>query len=101
MAKTGQILSWQLSEWDAPFVAKIAKRAHELSKGRYSLLDAQMDVTACHLNGCPLLLAELAEAADNFDFIHDVFGIRRHLDRETGELTDCFLPRYAQTRKAA
>jgi len=54
-----------------------------------------MDLTACHLNGTPLKLEELLEA-DDFNFIHDVGGIRRHMDRRTGKLTDCFLPRFAR-----
>ena len=56
--------------------------------------DILMDLTAVHANGCPLRLDELA-GADEFDFIHDVFGIRRHLDRSTGKLGGCFVPRFA------
>ena len=47
----------------------------------------------------PLRLEELLEA-DDLDFIHDVFGIRRHLDVATGELRDCFVPRYAARQPA-
>lgn len=36
-------------------------------------------------------------AADDFTFAHDIGGIMSHMDRETGELTDCFLPRCAKT----
>ncbi len=53
-----------------------------------------MDLVACHANGCPLDFERLSDA-DDFNIAHDVFGIRRHLDRETGQLTDHFLPRYA------
>ena len=55
--------------------------------------DAIMDVTACHANGCPLRLDELLQGA-LADFAHDVLGIRRYIDRSTGQLTECFLPRY-------
>jgi hypothetical protein len=34
-------------------------------------------------------------AADNETFAHDVFGIRRHINRKTGQLEGCFLPRTA------
>jgi hypothetical protein len=54
-----------------------------------------MDITACHLNGCKLDLAKLL-AADDFNFAHDVLGIRRHIDRETGQLMNCFRPRFAK-----
>lgn len=54
-----------------------------------------MDVIAVHMNGRPLRLEALL-AADDFNFAHDVFGIRRHLDRDTGELTQCFVPRFSR-----
>lgn len=61
----------------------------------YPTMDAAMDITACHCNGMPLDLEALLHA-DEFDFAHDVLGIRRHIDRETGKLGGCFVPRYAQ-----
>ena len=60
----------------------------------YKHMDAMMDIEACHSNGCPLRLNELL-ATDDGNFGHDVFGIRRHLDRETGKLGGCFLPRFS------
>jgi hypothetical protein len=53
-----------------------------------------MDVIATHANGCPLDLDRLLHADDS-NFIHDVFGIRRHINRTNGQLEDCFLPRFA------
>jgi hypothetical protein len=52
-----------------------------------------MDLTAVHLN-TPLDLQALLEA-DQFDFAHDVAGIQRHINRNTGKLGGCFLPRSA------
>ena len=78
-------------------INKIAHRAVALAHQHgiaYTVMDADMDVTACHVNGNPLKLAELL-AADEFNFAHDIFGIRRHIDRRTGELMDCFSPRYS------
>jgi hypothetical protein len=54
-----------------------------------------MDIDACHCNGTPLKLQELLDA-DDANFAHDVFGITRHIDRTTGKLTNCFLPRFAK-----
>lgn len=54
-----------------------------------------MDLSACHLNGCPLDLDRMLEA-DDFNLMHDVAGIARHIDRNTGKLTRCFLPRFAK-----
>ena len=77
---------------DAELIHRIAERAkNELGT---PFLDTSMDITATHLNGCSLRLGELLNAPA-FNFAHDVWGIRSHLDRQTGKLMDCFLPRYA------
>lgn len=79
-------------------ISKIADRASKpaVALGRsYPLMDVEMDVTATHANGCPLDLDRLLAFPD-FDFAHDVFGIRRHIDRNTGKLGDCFVPRCAR-----
>lgn len=57
-----------------------------------------MDLTACHLNGTPLDLERLLEASE-FDFVHDVWGIYTHIDRTTGTLQRCFMPRTAARSK--
>ncbi len=61
---------------------------------RFEMLDIWMDIAATHANGCPLRLEELRDA-DGFNFAHDVLGIRRHLNRDTGKLEGHFLPRFA------
>lgn len=80
---------------DYEIMFKITKRAAHIYEmnmepGYYGL----MDISACHSNGCPLQLQELLDARDS-DFNHDVAGIRRHIDRETGKLDGQFWPRYA------
>ena len=55
-------------------------------------LERQMDLIACHANGCPLDLKKLAEF-DTFNLMHDVIGIMNHIDRKNGSLSDHFLPR--------
>lgn len=85
---------------EAVVIHKIAIRASRMAVTAgydYPLMDISMDVTACHANGCLLRLEELLQAED-FDFAHDVFGIMAHLNRRTGRLEDCFLPRFADTR---
>lgn len=42
----------------------------------------------------PLRLQALLEA-DDFNFVHDVFGIRKHYDAATGAIDNRFLPRFA------
>jgi hypothetical protein len=86
------------NKYEKKAINEIAKRAVRLAEDHgvdYDLVDAGMDVTACHSNGCPLKLEQLLEA-DDFNFSHDVFGIRRHIDRETGKLEGFFLPRFAK-----
>lgn len=57
-------------------------------------MEVAMDLSAVHAK-MPLRLGELADA-DDYNFAHDVAGIRRHLNRQTGELENCFVPRFAQ-----
>lgn len=72
----------------------MARKATNRAPG-FRPIDLTMDITATHCNGTPLKLRELLDAPD-FDFSHDVFGIMRHINRETGQLEDCFLPRCAR-----
>lgn len=85
------------SRYEAELCNKIANRAVAMAAALgvdYSKSTALMDIEAAHCNGCPLDLAGLL-AADKGTFGHDVFGIRRHIDRNTGKLGGCFLPRTA------
>lgn len=97
------MVHFDVSPADARLIGKIAQRASRVAADAgvsYSVLDARMDVTATHANGTPLDLAALYIAKTS-DFAHDVFGIRRHLDRTTGKMTACFVPRYATRKRAA
>jgi hypothetical protein len=58
-------------------------------------LQTTMDLTAAHLNGCPLDLAKLL-ASSPFNLSHDINGLAAHLNRSTGEIDGCFLPRCAR-----
>lgn len=78
-------------------IQKIADRAvnvyaqHEIRVERKNVL---MDISACHFSAQKLRLDDLL-AADDFNFIHDVAGINRHLDRDNGRLSDGFSPRFS------
>ena len=80
-------------------IRKIVKRAQKLYKKHdglpYDTMDAEMDISATHSNGCPLDLEKLL-AFDDFNFMHDITGIRNCISRKTGKLTKCFLPRSAK-----
>jgi len=79
--------------------AKLTLDLHGICMPASDRVSLHMDIAACHANGNPLRLDDLL-AADDFNFLHDVFGIRRALDRTTGELTDFFSPRFSR-REAA
>ena len=98
------MINWRLNDTDKQKVAQIAKRARDLFRGQAMDADLQsikMDLAACHNHGCPLDFDKLL-GFDNFNLMHDINGINRHLDHETGELDGRFLPRAAmpQTTKA-
>lgn len=92
-----ELITWTNDRATMVIEAEIARRAVKMAKGlglKYDQMTAVMDIDACHSNGNPLKLQELL-AADDFNFGHDVFGIRRHIDRTTGQLQNCFVPRYS------
>jgi hypothetical protein len=98
------MINFQTTRAETALIEQISKRAMEclaetLPELDYTRTDCAMDITATHLNGCPLRLDALLVARD-FDFLHDILGIRRHLNRETGQLSH-FLPRYAKMEGAA
>ena len=87
------MIDWNTTKEERLIIFQISSRAVSLIGA--DLLTTTMDIVAVHLNGCPLDLNELA-AADDFSFIHDIEGIARHLDRATGRLQNCFVPRFAR-----
>lgn len=77
-------------------IKRIAERVFkEMPDYPDDLQTVMMDLDAAHSNGCPLNFPLLLNAP-RMDFAHDVYGIRRHIDRETGKLLDCFVPRCAR-----
>lgn len=94
-------ISFAVSKSDSTKLNAIADRAVSMAVAydvEYSKPDALMDLTACHANGMPLDLDKLASAPE-FDFAHDVFGIRRHINRETGAIENCFVPRCSMSQQ--
>jgi hypothetical protein len=80
-------------------ISAIANRAVEIGRAhqpdfRRSKMDIEMDIE-CVMESQPLDLDALLKA-DNFNFCHDVFGIARHLNRNTRLLEDCFSPRFSR-----
>jgi hypothetical protein len=101
-------INWKISDHDRDLIDKIVKRVvgmysypleNPLAKPRSSYTADQqrklyMDLQAVHGNGCPLDLAALL-AGSPWEFTHDIAGIGEHIDRTTGKLLNCFVPRFA------
>lgn len=93
-------ISFRVSAVDANTIRQIVDRAvswldASSSSESCTRMELSIDITACHANGTPLRLADLL-TADDTNFAHDVFGIHRYINRETGQLEDCcFRPRFA------
>lgn len=87
-------VSFRATKREARDIGMARDRAVGISKN-LEALDVEMDLTATNANGCPLDLAKLL-AFDDFNFMHDIYGIARHLNRRTGVLGDCFRPRCAK-----
>lgn len=83
-------VSFYTTTGESDLILKIVKRAKTTDR-----LSLNMDITACHANGCPLDLEKLL-AFDDFNFYHDINGISRNINRTTGKLENCFLPRCAK-----
>lgn len=85
-------------------IVKVCERleriAHELALPIRDRRTRLLDLVACHCNGCPLMLDELVNVAADRDFLHDVLGITRHMNRETGQLGDGFTPRFARPEES-
>jgi len=93
------MLDWMsITDQDINKLQLIMKRC--IGKLEGSWIDLEMDITAAHLAG-QIDLQTLLEF-DEMNFMHDVCGIRRHIDRSSGKMRDCFLPRsYRAPKKEA
>jgi hypothetical protein len=86
-------VSFDVTKIESELIAKIALRAsEELRLGR--VIDVEMDITACHANGCTLDLRGLL-ASDPLNFAHDLRGIDKFINRRTGKIQDSFRPRFS------
>ena len=79
-------IKWDASKDDVLSISGIARRVHKKFP-EIEMFEIDMDLTACHLNGCPLDLDKLADF-DDFNFYHDIFGIRNNINRTNGKLKE-------------
>jgi len=98
MTRLSRPISFHVSSVDRARIGRIARRGRAVLKEVGVTRDRQaieMDLSACHANGCPLDFKRL-EDADDFNLAHDLLGIARHLDHCTGKLRRHFVPRCAR-----
>lgn len=75
---------------------KIAERAELMGLLLFDRLSLVMDLENTN-NEVGLRLYELLNA-DDLNFAHDIIGIIKNMNRETGKLENFFLPRYANNQ---
>lgn len=69
----------------------ILRLKREVPTCKFDALELSMDLTVCN-NTQSVNLSRLLTSDVN-TLCHDIGGISKYLDRETGLLFDCFLPR--------
>jgi hypothetical protein len=95
-SSTGLQIHMAASRGEVMLMKGIVERFERLVAPReVDRLSTMMDLEACHCNGCPLDLQALLDAESDADLVHDVAGITRHLDRDSGTLVNYFRPRYS------
>lgn len=99
-------ISFETSRVEDAVIHKIVDRYIDKFPRSDYRMSLEMDLAAVHCNGCELDFKKLLEF-DDFNFVHDIDGIMRNLDRDDdsptgGQLLHCFLPRCAlpQRREA-
>ena len=75
-------------------IGKIVNRAVTINPS-YDKTTVMMDLLVIYETGVEMRWEELLNAPV-FDFMYDINGINRHLNRNTYKLEDCFWPRYAK-----
>lgn len=94
-------VKFDCTDEELELIEQIINRAEKAGHSRgkksprhwYERQTFSMDLIATNANGCPMDFAGLL-AADDFNFLHDIAGIARHLDRRTGKIGGGFLPRF-------
>lgn len=97
MRKLRREISFDVSLAEMRIIKRIARRGHQLLKQHGVDRDRtsiEMDLCACHANGCPLDLEKLA-GFDDFNLSHDLLGLAKCLDHRTGQLLRHFRPQCA------
>jgi len=96
------MIEFSCTKEERALIGKIIKRMNNICRNRhipeFEYLTLSMDLEACHSNRTPLDFEKLFKF-DDANLMHDVCGIDRHINRETGKLEGFFLPRCAKPSK--
>jgi hypothetical protein len=82
---------------EAKLITEIVDRAEKLARRfKQPTVRAAIAIDLVMAHRMQPLDLELLLKADDGNFAHDVFGIMRHIDRNSGAMRDCFVPRFAR-----
>ena len=85
-------VSFDVSREDMVLIGTIVSRANEMGLARMVRISLMADLCAAKAQGCDIDFSRLL-GFDDFSFTHDITGIISCMDRTTGLLTNCFVPR--------
>lgn len=96
------MMDFNLTKDEQVLMSKIIERftrilSIEFPKHQIDVPSTSMDLIACHKYGEALDLEKLL-GSDRFTFLHDVCGISKYINRKTGQLTECFVPRCVKAK---
>lgn len=83
-------ISFTVNNKHSELIQLIAERAANAFD--VDLMDIAMSITAVHVNDMPLDLRKLL-TFNSTHFGHDIRGIENNINKETGKLENCFIPR--------
>lgn len=89
------MVGWTATRTELKLIKLICDRYADRGK-QFDRMNLSMDLDAVHSNGCPLDFQGLLRSKES-DFMHDIHGIGKNIDRHTGRLSDCFVPRCAKS----
>lgn len=85
-------ISFEVTDEEVKLIDEILSRADKMDLFIEDETSHWLDLVATNANGCKLNFKRMLNA-DDFNFVHDFCGIFKNIDRHTGKLKNCFLPR--------
>lgn len=92
------MITSKVSDEEMELLLTITQRSYDACRHTdidWIFVEMLLDLINCHAEACALDL-EAMTTWPIHDVIHDLIGIRNHLNRETKKLENCFVPRFAR-----